>query len=60
MSIQSQVDRLNKAKTSLKSTMTSNGITVPSTTKIDGYSTLLSTFLKSISDSLDSLNGEVI
>lgn len=41
MSIQTEIDRLNTAKNDLKTALTAKGVTVPSGTRLDGYSALL-------------------
>lgn len=41
MSIQSEVSRLNAAKSDLASAITAKGVTVPGTTKLDGYAALV-------------------
>lgn len=41
MSVQSEINRLNGAKSSLKAAMESLGVTVPEDTKIDGYAELV-------------------
>lgn len=60
MSIQSEIDRLEGAKAGLKAAMESNGATVASGTKLDGYNAVLSGFLQDIAGMLDEVNGEVI
>lgn len=49
MSTQSQIDRLNQAKNDIKTSITNKGVTVPSTTKIDG----MSSYIDAISASED-------
>lgn len=41
MSVQSEVSRLNAAKSDLASAITAKGVTVPGTTKLDGYAALV-------------------
>lgn len=41
MSIASEITRIKGAKVSLKTSIEAKGVTVPSTTKIDGYSALV-------------------
>ncbi len=41
MSIQSQINRLQNAKTALKTAIEGKGVTVPSSTKLDGYADLV-------------------
>lgn len=42
MSIATEITRLNNAKASIKSAIESKGVTVPSSTKLDGYASLVS------------------
>lgn len=41
MSVQSQINRLQNAKTALKTAIEGKGVTVPSSTKLDGYADLV-------------------
>lgn len=41
MSVQTELDRLNAAKNSLKTAIEGKGVAVPDGTKLDGYSTLV-------------------
>lgn len=41
MSVQSEVSRLNAAKSDLASAITAKGVTVPDATKLDGYAALV-------------------
>lgn len=41
MSVKEQIDRIEAAKSSLKTAIEGKGVTVPSTTKIDGYGALV-------------------
>ena len=41
MSIQDEVSRLNAAKSGLAGAITAKGVTVPGTTKLDGYAALV-------------------
>lgn len=41
MSVQSEITRLQNAKTALKTAIEGKGVTVPSSTKLDGYSALV-------------------
>lgn len=41
MSVQTELDRLNAAKNSLKTAIESKGVAVPDSTKLDGYSALV-------------------
>lgn len=41
MSIATEITRLQNAKTSIKTSIENKGVTVPSATKLDGYSTLI-------------------
>ena len=41
MSVQTELDRLNAAKNSLKTAIEGKGVVVPDGTKLDGYSTLV-------------------
>lgn len=41
MSIQTEINRLSTAKNDLKTALTAKGVTVPSGTRLDGYSALL-------------------
>lgn len=41
MSVQSEITRLQNAKTALKTAIESKGVTVPSNTKLDGYADLV-------------------
>lgn len=41
MSVQSEITRLQNAKTALKTAIENKGVTVPSSTKLDGYATLV-------------------
>lgn len=49
MSVQSEITRLQNAKTALKTAIESKGVTVPSSTKLDGYADLV--------DSIESRGG---
>ena len=60
MSIQSEINRINTAKTNISNTLKSNGVTVPTGTKIDGYSTLIENAFNSYDSLIDSINGEVV
>ena len=42
MSIATEITRLNNAKASIKSAIENKGVTVPSSTKLDGYASLVS------------------
>lgn len=41
MSVQSEINRLQTAKADLKSAIENKGVTVPSSTKLDGYADLV-------------------
>lgn len=41
MSVQSQIQRLQNAKTALKTAIEGKGVTVPNSTKLDGYADLV-------------------
>lgn len=43
MSIASEITRLQNAKSSIKTSIENKGVTVPSTTKLDGYAALIDT-----------------
>lgn len=43
MGIQSQIDRINKAKRDIKTELENKNVTVPSDTKIDGMASLIAT-----------------
>jgi hypothetical protein len=53
MSVQSEIDRLNTAKKSIKTAIESKGVSVPDTTTIDGYAAMIS----SISPGVESFKG---
>lgn len=60
MSIQSEINRINTAKTNISNTLNANGVTVPTSTKIDGYSTLIKNAFNNYDSLIDSINGEVV
>lgn len=60
MSIQSEVNRLNTAKTGLKTAIENGGVSVSSSAKIDTYPSLVDTMTEQIKNQLDSINGEVV
>ena len=41
MSVNTEITRLTNAKASIKSAIEAKGVTVPSTTKLEGYATLI-------------------
>lgn len=53
MSVKEQIDRIEAAKSSLKTAIEGKGVTVPSTTKIDGYGALV----ESIPAGVDTSDG---
>lgn len=53
MSVKEQIDRIEAAKSSLKTAIEGKGVTVPSTTKIDGYGALV----ESIPAGIDTSDG---
>ncbi len=53
MSVKEQIDRIEAAKSSLKIAIEGKGVTVPSTTKIDGYGALV----ESIPAGIDTSDG---
>lgn len=60
MSIQSEVNRINTAKTNISNILKANGISVPTNTKIEGYSTLIENTFNNYDSLIDSINGEVV
>lgn len=56
MSVQTELDRLNAAKNSLKTAIDGKGVAVPDSTKLDGYSALVEQ-IESIAD-VPVYNGE--
>ena len=56
MSVQTELDRLNTAKNSLKTAIDNKGVSVPENTKLDGYSALVEQ-IESIAD-VPVYNGE--
>lgn len=52
MSVQSQISRLQTAKADLKTAIENKGVTVPSSTKLDGYADLV--------DSISSGGSETV
>lgn len=54
MSISTEITRLQNAKASIKSSIEGKGVTVPSSTKLEGYSTLIDTI--ETGPSIESLN----
>lgn len=60
MSIQSEINRINTAKTNISNTLKANGVTVPTGTKIEGYSTLIENAFNNYDSLIDTINGEVV
>lgn len=60
MGIQSEINRINTAKANIGNTLKANGVTVPTGTKIEGYSTLIESTFNNYDSLIDSINGEVV
>lgn len=60
MSIQSEINRINTAKTNISNTLNANGVTVPTGTKIEGYSALIEKTFNDFGSLIDNINGEVV
>lgn len=59
MSVQTEINRLNTAKSGIKSALENQGVTVGGST-IDAYPNLVTTLTEQISSALDNILGEVI
>lgn len=60
MSVQTEVNRLNQAKTQLKTAIQNGGVTVPANAKIDAYPSLVDDITDQFNAKLDAINGEVV
>lgn len=60
MSVQSEINRLNIAKTELKTAIENGGVTVSLSAKIDAYPALVNAITEQFGEQLDIINGEVI
>lgn len=56
MSISTEITRLQNAKASIKTSIESKGVTVPSSTKLDGYSALIDTIQTGSQVTVESLS----
>lgn len=60
MSVQSEVNRLNTAKTGLKTAIENGGVSVSFSEKIDAYPSIIDEMINHIKAQLDEINGEVV
>lgn len=57
MSISSQINRLSSAKDAIKLAISGKGVTVPTTTKLDGYASLVSQIPQGIPIDVSTASG---